>query len=239
MIFNISLLYSQNSVDRPFNLVNRKPGIMRHYTLFTPTEKSAEKFDRFNSDFFYNSWLGNTNNVTTKFYAIGHALNLMFDLPFSKSSRFGLGIGLGYTHYNIRHDGEYHFYPAGNIKQQTYGIITPYTGEKRWINRTVINQIDVPIEFRVRSRKERHKIKFYPGFKIGYIFDTYEKWRVNDFKYKTFNFPDITRLQYGATLRVGMDNLFLFGSYNLSYLFENENSNKLSLFSAGISIGWF
>ncbi|MFD1551580.1 outer membrane beta-barrel protein [Putridiphycobacter roseus] len=240
-LFIFQIVIGQNSADRPFNLLNRKPGVMRHYSLFAPTETSAEKFDRLNTHIFFNNWLGNTQGVATKFYAIGHGLNLSFDIPFSKNSIFGIGIGLGYTHYNIRHDGNLIFESAAVPQKPTpdYTLLKPYTGQKRWINRTVFNQIDVPFELRIRSRKERHKVKLYPGFKVGYIFDNYQKWRVNDLKYKSFNFPDVQHLQYGATLRLGMDNIFLFGEYNLSYLFENKNSTQLNMFSVGISIGWF
>lgn len=237
-----NLCYTQNSADKPYNEVGRKPGLMRHYTLVQPSETTPERFDRFNTDFFFNNWLGNTNGVTTKYYAIGHGINLMFDIPFSKQSRFGVAIGLGYTHYNIRHDGDFSFQtlavpPLPN--QGDYSVLVPYQGPERWINRTVFNQVDIPFEFRIRSRKERKKIKFYPGFKVGYIFDTFEKWRTGKYEYKTFNFPDVSQLQYGPTLRLGIDNIFLFGSYNLTYLFENKSSTELSLFSAGISIGWF
>ena len=82
----ISLLgQSQSKYDHPF--LKRKPGFMRYYTGFSaPTEKTPDKFDRFNTDFFWNSWLGDQNGVATKFYAIGHSINLMFDIPFSKKS---------------------------------------------------------------------------------------------------------------------------------------------------------
>jgi len=239
LVMTAWLGFSQASYEKPYNKINRKPGLMRHYTLRTPTETSAEKFDRLNTDFFYNSWLGSTNDVLTKFYSIGHGINLMFDIPFSKTSRIGIGIGLGYTHYNVRHNGDFFFLSTGGANTKEYSTLLPYQGPDRWINRTVMNQVDIPFEIRIRSRKERPKLKFYPGFKVGYIFDTFEKWRINEMEFKTFNFPDIDPLQYGATLRIGINNVFLFGSYNLSYIFDNENSNKLNLFSAGISIGWF
>ncbi len=238
LTLTLSGFAQQESYEKPYHLINRKPGLMRHYTLVTPTEDSPEKFDRLNTDFFFNNWLGHTNGVSTKFYSIGHAINLMFDIPFSKQSRFGIGIGLGYTHYNVRHNGDFTFLPGDN-ETTKFSILLPYQGPNRWINRTVLNQFDVPFEFRIRSRKERPKLKFYPGFKVGYIFDTFEKWRINDQEFKTFNFPDIDPIQYGATLRIGINNIFLFGSYNLSYIFDDENSNSLNLFTAGISIGWF
>lgn len=233
-LFYFGALNAQESYKKPFN-TKRKPGIMRFYTLYAPTETSAEKFDRFNTDFFYNSWLGDVNGVETKFYSIGNNLNLMFDIPFSKTSRFGIGIGLGYSHFSIRHDGQFNF---GNNNTE-YTQLSQYTGTDKWINRTAFNFIEIPFEFRIRARKERPKFKFYPGFKVGYLAGMYHKWRIDDKKYKEFNFPDQQKLHYGPTLRIGINNIMLFGYYDLTVLFSNSNSNQLQLFSAGISIGWF
>lgn len=233
-------LNAQESYKKPF-YKKRRPGVMRFYTLFAPTETSAEKFDRFNTDFYYNSWLGDLNGVETKFYSIGHNLNLMFDIPFSKTSRFGIGIGLGYGHFNVRHNGQFIFQssitPSPNPDLHTY--LTPQVNSNNWINRTAFNFIEVPFEFRIRARKERPKFKFYPGFKVGYLAGMYHKWRVDDKKYKEFNFPDQQKLHYGPTLRIGVSNIMLYGYYDLTTLFENPQSNKLQLFSAGVSISWF
>lgn len=242
IIISFQLLgVAQNSVDKPYNEIGRKPGLMRHYTLMAPTETSPERFDRLNTDFFFNNWLGNTNGVSTKFYSIGHAINLMFDIPFSKTSRFGIAVGLGYTHYSVRHNGDFDYeaQTVPQVPEDNFSVLEPYAGVNRWINRTVFNQVDVPFEFRIRSQKERGKFKFYPGFKVGYIFDSFEKWRQGRYEFKTFNFPDLNRWQYGPTLRIGIDNVFLFGSYNMSYMFTNEQSSDLNLFSVGISFGWF
>lgn len=229
---------AQESYKKPF-YKKRRPGVMRFYTLYAPTETSAEKFDRFNTDFYYNSWLGDLNGVETKFYSIGHNLNLMFDIPFSKTSRFGIGIGLGYGHFNIRHDGVFNFMETSPTSSDKYSELSVYNGSDKWINRTAFNFIEVPFEFRMRARKERPKFKFYPGFKVGYLAGMYHKWRINDKKYKEFNFPDQQKLHYGPTLRIGISNIMLYGYYDLTMLFDNPQSNKLQLFSAGISISWF
>ncbi|HIP35646.1 MAG TPA: hypothetical protein EYG85_02200 [Crocinitomix sp.] len=230
------------SYKKPFN-IKRKPGIMRFYTLYGPTETSAEKFDRLNTDFYYNSWLGDVNGVETQFYALGHNINLMWDIPFSKTSRFGVAIGAGYSHFSIRHTGKFNFYSNPLPNQSAYSVLTPDTTSNSWINRTVINFLEVPFEFRIRSRKERPKFKFYPGFKAGYMVGIYHKWRVGtvfkDLKYKEFNFPDLQRFHYGPTLRIGLNNIMLFAYYDMTYLFTSEKSSQLQLFSAGISIGWF
>lgn len=228
---------TESEEENPF--AKRKPGIMRFYTgLSAPTEKTPDKFDRFNTDFFYNTWLGDVNDVPTKFYALGHNINLMFDIPFSKKSRMGIAIGFGYSHFNIRHEGEFEFLsdPATGEMYSRFGL---YSGEKRWINRTVFNFVEVPFEIRFRSRKERGKWKFYPGFKAGFMVENYTKWRIEKYEYKEFNFPDLNRFHYGPTVRIGRDNVFLFAYYDMTYLFTNKNSNQLQLIAGGISIGWF
>lgn len=232
----LSALSFGQSEEHPF--IKRKPGIMRLYTgLSAPKEDSPDKFDRFNTDFFYNTWLGDPNGVATKFYAIGHNINLMFDIPFSEKSRMGLGIGFGYSHFNVRHEGGFTFLEGPD--ESMYTSFAPYTGPSRWINRTVFNFVEIPIEIRFRSRKERGKWKFYPGFKGGFMVENYSKWRVNQYEFKEFNFPDLNRVHYGPTVRIGRDNIFVFAYYDMTYLFTNPNSNRLQLIAAGISIGWF
>ncbi len=215
----------------------RRPGIFRLYTgLVAPDENSAPKFDRLNTAVFWNSWMGETNNTKTAFYAIGHDLNLMFDLPFGKRSPVGIGIGLGYSHFCIRNNGEFSFNssPFGE-----YSSLAVYTGPKRWINRTVFNFVDVPFEIRFRGLRERKKFKFYPGFKFSIMVEDFSKWRIQDKEFKEFNFPDLNRIHYGPSLRIGLDNVMLWAYYDLAPVFKNENSSQLNLFGAGISIGWF
>lgn len=243
IVLSLSFLsaYGQEKKGREYGeaFKRRKPGIFRLYTgLSAPDEDSPTKFDRFNTAFYWNSWLGETGNTTTKFYAIGHDINLMFDIPFGKRSPVGIAIGLGYSHFNIRNNGEFSFVdnPDGDGK---HSYLTTYTGPKRWINRTVFNFMEVPFELRFRGLRERGKFKFYPGFKVGWMMENYIKWRIKHEEFKEFNFPDLNRLHYGPTIRIGLDNVMLWGYYDMTTLFTDPNSNKLQLFGAGISIGWF
>ena len=239
LLLMVTPVFGQSETEEENPFARRKPGIMRFYTgLSAPTETSPDKFDRFNTDFFYNTWLGDVNDVPTKFYALGHNINLMFDIPFSKKSRMGIALGFGYSHFNIRHEGEFEFL-SDPVTGEMYSSFATYSGEKRWINRTVFNFVEAPFEIRFRSRKERGKWKFYPGFKVGFMVENYSKWRIEQYEYKEFNFPDLNRLHYGPTVRIGRDNVFLFAHYDMTYLFTNENSNQLQLVAGGISIGWF
>ena len=227
--------------DRDFreDFRDRKPGIFRLYTgLTAPDEESAPKFDRFNSAVFWNSWIGETNNTKTRFYAIGHDLNLMFDVPFGKRAPIGIGIGLGYSHFCVRTDGEFSFLDD-TLGGGEYSSLALYTGPKRWINRTVFDFVEIPFEIRIRTLKERKKFKFYPGFKLGYMFENFHKWRIQSNEYKEFNFPDLNRWHYGPTLRIGYNNVMFWGYYDMTTLFKDPKSSELQLFGLGISVGWF
>ena len=97
----------------------------------------------------------------------------------------------------------------------------------------------MPFELRFRGARERKKFKFYPGFKVGLVFEYFHKHRIESDKYKEFNFPQVNVFHYGPTFRMGVDNFMIFGYYDMATLFNDSKSSQLQLFSAGISIGWF
>jgi hypothetical protein len=103
----------------------------------------------------------------------------------------------------------------------------------------VFDFVEIPFELRIRSARERGKFKFYPGFKLGYMFEYFQKWRIEGAEFKQFNFPDVNRWHYGPSLRIGFDNVMLFGYYDMAPLFNNSMSSKLQLFGLGVSFGWF
>lgn len=239
LVLSGAFVFAQkDSSERTHPFEIRKPGIFRLYSgIAAPPPDRADKFDRFNTDFFWNSWFGDVNGVKTKFYAIGHNINLMFDIPFEKKGRIGMGIGLGYAHFNVRSNGAINYQ---TIDSSTfYTNIATYTGPKRWINRTVFDFVEIPFELRFRTARERGKFKFYPGFKVGYLFEYFHKHRIESSEFKEFNFPDVNPWHYGPTIKIGFDNVMLFGYYDMAQLFTNTMSNRLQLFSLGISIGWF
>ena len=69
-----------------------------------------------------------------------------------------------------------------------YSSFANYTGDKRWVNRTAFNLVELPFEFRIRSLKERGKWKFYPGFKLSFMVDSYSKWRIENQEFKALIF---------------------------------------------------
>ena len=79
---------------------------------------------------------------------------------FQKTSRFGIGVGFGYTHFSIRHDGMLNVQPPLNSSSKEFTRLEAQLTEDRWINKTVFNNLEIPFEFRIRSQKERPKFKF-------------------------------------------------------------------------------
>jgi hypothetical protein len=62
----------------------------------------------------------------------------------------------------------------------------------------------------------------------------YHKWRIGsplkDLKYKEFNFPDLQKIHYGPTLRLGINNLMLFAYYDLATLFVSKKAVNYNSF---------
>lgn len=239
-VFLLSFSTLAQEVDPDAYKMKRKPGLMRYFTGFrAPDKETPEKFDRLNTNITYNDWLGDRNNVKTQLYSLGVDASLMFDVPFSKKSPIGFGIGLGYSFYQVYSNGEFNFYPENQVIPDYTSIAPLEDTLDRWINNFSVHYIEVPFEVRLRLGKN-NKFKFYPGFKIGFQPRFTATWRYrNNLKFKEFNFPDDNPLRYGATLRVGFNNFMLYGFYSLSNLFTNNQSSVMQPFSLGISIGWF
>lgn len=218
--------------------VKKRPGLRRFFTGYrAPEADSPVKTDRLMLDLHWNSWLGDQNNTKTKWYSVGFNVALMTDIPFSKRSPVGIGIGLGFSHFNVHNSGSFFVDSIPNDKPVT--VLREVNGPNRKVNKFTANYIEVPFEFRFRFGK-KVPFKFSPGFKVGVMTNLYNKYKLEDGnRYKEFNFPDENRLRYGVTARIGVGMFMLYGSYFFSDLFKHDGSSKLKPFTLGISLSLF
>jgi hypothetical protein len=213
-----------------------KPGIFWHFTgLHAPKDTFIHKYDRIHASVIYCDYIGDRNGVKSKWYSIGFNVGALWDQPFGKSP-VGIAIGLSFTHFQWHNNGEFTF-PTDSATGDQYTALNPYSGsEVRKRHKFASNYLEVPFEFRIRT-KGNVKFKFYPGFKFGVRLNSFAKWVHDDgSKYKEFNFPDINRIRYGPTLRIGVDWFQLWAAYYFNKTFKNPNSPNLQQFEAGITI---
>lgn len=231
-----SNLSAQKEDEYPKMPSRYKPGIFWHFTgLHAPKDTFIHKYDRIHATIFYNDYIGDRNGVKSKWYSIGFNIGALWDQPFGKSP-VGIAIGIGFTHFQWHHNGDFSF-PTDSLSGEQFTSIAPYSGaESRKKNQFTSNYIEIPFEFRIRTQG-KVMFKFYPGFKFGVRTNSFAKWKLdNGDKFKEFNFPDINRIRYGPTLRIGINWFQLWAGYYFNQTFKNENSPKLQQFEAGITI---
>jgi hypothetical protein len=112
----------------------------------------------------------------------------------------------------------------------------------------VANYIDIPMEFRVHTRKNDHKRSWYIalGGKIGFNFDAKTKIKYQEFgrtkTYKDkFNF-NVNSVRYGAIGRIGVGPINFWVYYSGSKLFRGNkafNFENPSMWSFGLSLATF
>lgn len=241
-----SFLFAQNGKDERYNdgqPLRRRPGLFRFFTgLRDRDSNEAKKFDRFFVDVVHNNFHGDLNGTRGKWYSFGFNFSYMGDIPFNKRSKVGIGLGLGFSHWDLHHNGDFTFIDEGNNGKTDYTELARLPDSimsSRIRNKLGFNYIEVPFEFRFRNRGKT-MFKFYPGFKVGVLTNMFTKeYDENGSKFKDYSFPDKFLFTYGPTIRIGINSFFLFGYYNLAPLFKDSRSSQLHTFSFGISFGLF
>lgn len=235
-----SLALGQNDTTKNGELRSRfRPGLGWFYTGFSPAKsKQNVKYDRLMVDLVYNDWHGDRSYLKSPWQSIGFTISMLFDFPMARNDVASFGLGIAYSHYTNRTPVKFtrHF-------KDNYTTIADYTkAEMPDQSRFGANFIEVPIEFRFRTKGWQH-FKVMIGGKIGYNFSSFfketNKIKGQKYEQKYTNFPDLNPLRYGVTLRIGMRNWALFGAYYFSPLFTNNKSVKLYPISMGITISLF
>ena len=228
-------------------------GIFHYYTgLILPDKNDPERMDRWVFDITYNNWLTLPDGIKVKPYSIGWNVARYYDFPINKSA-FGVAFGYGYSMHNVHHNGEF-IDVVDPTSGDTYTSLVPLDPNyKYWRNKIVFNYVEAPFELRIRTKKRRKKardesgnkvetgevggqFRFYPGFKVGWLFNVHTTVRDTEGKYKEYNFHNANRLRYGATLRIGYGRINIFGFYSLTNAFKDGQGDELQPFSVGLSI---
>ena len=112
----------------------------------------------------------------------------------------------------------------------------------------VANYIDIPVEFRIHSRKDDHKRSFFLaiGGKIGVNIDAKTKIKYQEFgKSKTYKDKyhwQVNSFRYGAMARIGYGPLNFWVYYSASTLFRGNKAYNVvnpAMWSWGMSIATF
>ena len=165
-------------------------------------------------------------------FSSGLTFGFLRDMPFSKNRDWSIGLGLGYSYNDIKHNLKIaDIASSGNYE---YSIDDSYDKSK-----LRLHYLEFPVELRWRNASyESHKFwRIYTGFKVSYLFASKSIFESNTEKYSIKNSKELTNWQYGPYLSVGYNTINLYAYYGLKSNFDNvkigNNDVGLNSFNVG------
>ena len=178
------------------------------------------------------------DSVDANFLNLGVNFSGLYDYRIGKSN-FSFAFGIGIGSHNLKSDALVvedtnnvsHFRPINSLY--------PGTNYKR--NKISYTYFDVPLEFRLRTKKD---LRASLGFKFGFLIDSHTKYRGDDYlfnsgdnlHFKVKDVPNIEKFRYGVTARFGWKFINLTGFYSLTNLFTKNKGPETYPISVGISL---
>lgn len=201
-----------------------------------PTETPDDKYreDQFYFGVSYNLLRRMPSDMTQNGFSSGFHFGFIRDMPVNPERTLAFGLGLGYSANSINQNLFISKDSQGNL---SYQIVESGSFSK---NKMIMHFVEVPFEFRWRtSTAASYKFfRFYPGFKIGYLFASSVKYKGDEGEFKLTKIDDFDKLQYGFTLSAGYDKFNAHVYYALNSIFkEQAKLNTQSLQTSIIKIG--
>lgn len=189
-------------------------------------------------DIFTDIWVKVPENVDAR--AINQGVNVLglYDYRI-KQSDFSFAFGAGIGCHNFYSDAFDVVDSVGNSDLFKISTLYPGTDYKR--NKISTTYIDIPLEFRFRTKKE---FRASAGFKFGFLVNSHTKYIGDDYIFEgndqiQVKFKDvynIEKIRYGITARVGWKFVNFTGFYSLTGLFDKGKGPDLYPISVGISL---
>lgn len=228
-----------------------------------------DQADRIIVDVFTDIWMNAPEDNVMSISAINRGSNVYFmrDIPIAKSN-FSFAVGAGISCHNIYSDAWPVKETVADTSNIPFGFV--YTGKTIFSklpslvgttetdhknNKLTEVFVDIPIEFRFRTKNDGQKFKFALGFKVGYLLSSHLKYRGDDVSFnnaaqcwvlnsdqtvktKMYKVPNIETYRMGPTFRIGWGYVNLSAYYSLTHLFKKDKNPNYDMYpiSVGISI---
>ena len=176
--------------------------------------------DQLYIDLTYISLVNTPSYIDQSGFSFGLGGGFIKDLPISRKRNFGLGIGIGYGFNNYYFD----YLPS---QVETFADMPSGSGLDQDLspiyNKIMLHTAELPIELRFRtSTPTKYKFwRFYPGFKISYVF--LERLRLGERgEIDVEDLIEANDLLYGLTFSGGYNKWNVMMYYGLNALFEDK-----------------
>lgn len=204
--------------------------------------------DHFILQFGYDMWMNKPDSIKITGFSRHFNFYVMYDMPFKSSPRVSVAGGVGVGTSNIFFD-KTNIDIAGKSRsaQITFTDASNTTHFKKY--KLTETWLEVPIELRWVS-DPLHSGKSYKiaiGGKIGTMVDAHTKGKDlqtaegaslygNKYKEKEKSRKYFNSTRFAATLRMGYGPVTLYGAYQLTSLFRENQGPKVYPFSIGIGV---
>ncbi len=196
---------------------------------------NGKSVDELYIDLSWETWLNSPENINLKpARQRGITFSSLFRLD-GGENKFGVAPGIGFSSANIHtNTKEWSFNENGNLERT-------FTNQDYRKNKVVLSYLEVPFELQYRTKKDDEEcFKMSVGIKGGWLVDLHTKLKKrNGNKIKRKFRSPFRDYQYGTYLRLGYDNLFLFGHLGLSSVFESNNAPETQSLSIGLTWSGF
>lgn len=188
-------------------------------------------------DIFNDFQLNTPDNWDARMVNQGFSCALTYNFPLGESKKHTVSIGLGYTGHNYFSYSRIMNPYADMLQIEQYRDVD---GFKRF--KVNCNYIDIPVELRFRI-KDAWKIGV--GFKVGYMVMAKTKFVGNNedgvrIHEKECYIPNVERVAYSVTLRVGYKWVSIFGAIQLNPVFEvGHDAPNILPVSVGVTFAPF
>ncbi len=200
--------------------------------------------DRLIFDIFIDIWQNSPEEMDLKFFNRGINVALLQDFPIGYSN-FAIAAGLSFSGHNMYSDHWYRY----SHEDDNFDFEKIYDDLDYRNNKININYIDIPLEFRYRTRPSReipHPFRITIGAKFGYMIQAKTKYsgdwyssadngEMREVKFKEINVGNIESWRYGIMCRIGYGFVNLTAYYPLSEIFEGNTVEDMIPVSLGIS----
>lgn len=166
-------------------------------------------------------------------------LMLMRESLFSRKSHWGIAYGFGFSsnfwHTNLN------IQAIPNNTELQYTYLPSDSSYKS--NRFSASYIDIPVEFRYRTKSNSRGqyFRFYFGGLVGYRINSYAAFQHKEYSVKYYNINEVAKVHYGVFVRTGWWLFNVYAYYGLNTVFQSSSAlpiglHKMHALSLGLSV---
>jgi hypothetical protein len=190
--------------------------------------------DRLIIGLFTDTWSGLPQTMSTNTINRGVTIDYVQEFPIS-TSNFSFAAGIGFAGHNLYSD---HYYR----RFQNSHDFQPIGEDLNYNNKLSLNYLNVPLEFRYRTRNTPRDFRIHAGVKAGLLINAHTKYSGDDpgepsrkTRLKEGRLDNMESFMLGFHGRIGYGRVNLNTFIPLSNIFKDNDAADARFLSFGLS----